>query len=599
MKRRQALKFLGLGAGASLLPADIPYVFSQYGPSRRGELNQGLLEYGIYDPNFFQAAERFMPLDDTHGLLSLLPREDKAFFARVEFSGGGAVTSPSGAGMRDIQVQGEPINIPVSFASGSEYQSELLDTVKYRVLYREGSSPWKASPWRVARTPALPIGREDMEFCFVGDPHPFDDRRGDSDPLTDPELKSMRNSGDAVNYFLVKLLRDSRYTPPNGSEEAKLMHNFCLAGAVRQLMREQSNGRLRCVIDMGDTWGGAIHAWPGLGLTPFNLASDDDLDRYTKMFAVAFRKTYSGLNPSTAVPRVLGNHDGENGWNKLRPLSLKWRKKFCPSPGEAQGHSADENYFELRWGVGTTGLSSEPLLSLLILDSTGLAPTWPSTLQGWLLGRKQRAWLGRCLSDSQAKYKIACFHHVIGGWPTESDPNNALSASYRPLYFYGRGGMFREEHYMKLLGKVPKKLLGDLSHIKQTGLTRSFLNNGGNIWFYGHDHVFKPTKIGTNSKGQEAYGISVGSTNYELYKFWVSNELFWQDPDIGYGQSGGYGPGATGRGDFLGPSGYTKLIVPKDGNGPLSVQYIRSAWHLNTNLNPASAVGDILYRLDI
>jgi len=178
----------------------------------------------------------------------------------------------------------------------------------------------------------------------------------------------------------------------------------------------------------------------------------------------------------------LGNHEGENDYymaktppNNLAIWGTQWRKFYYPNPypnGFYSGNTANEpwgignpeNYYAWTWGDA----------QFVVLDvyrdecDTSAKPTnWD-----WSLGKPQYDWLKSTLENSTAKYKFVFAHHIRG---------------------QGRGGitnakLFEWGGYDGKNGTTfnfPNKRPGWAKPIHQL-----FKDNGVNIFFQGHDHVF-------------------------------------------------------------------------------------------------------------
>lgn len=177
----------------------------------------------------------------------------------------------------------------------------------------------------------------------------------------------------------------------------------------------------------------------------------------------------------------LGNHEGENDFyynqnapNNLCILSTQWRKYYYPNPYpnsfytgntavEPYGIGNPENYYAWHWG--------NALFVVLDVyrdqcDTSEKPGAW-----AWTLGQPQYEWLKQTLESSTDKYKFVFAHHIRG---------------------QGRGGitnakLFEWGGYEQngVNFTFPNKRPGWAKPIHQL-----FKDNGVNIFFQGHDHVF-------------------------------------------------------------------------------------------------------------
>ena len=176
----------------------------------------------------------------------------------------------------------------------------------------------------------------------------------------------------------------------------------------------------------------------------------------------------------------LGNHEGEFDYylahtppENIAVYATLWRKFYYPNPFpngfysgnpdvEPYGMGNPENYFSWNWG--------DALFVVLDVyrdqcDSSAKPTNWD-----WTLGLPQYTWLKNTLENSNAKYKFVFAHHVRG---------------------QGRGGITNA----KLFEWGGYEQNGTYSFAnKRPGWAKPihqlFVDNGVNIFFQGHDHVF-------------------------------------------------------------------------------------------------------------
>jgi hypothetical protein len=178
----------------------------------------------------------------------------------------------------------------------------------------------------------------------------------------------------------------------------------------------------------------------------------------------------------------LGNHEGENDYyyaqnpgNNLCVWATQWRKYYYPNPYpngfytgntdlESYGIGNPENYYAWTWG--------DALFVVLDVYRDQCDTSAKPTNWDWTLGKPQYDWLKYTLEGSSAKYKFVFAHHIRG---------------------QGRGGvtnakLFEWGGYDGTKGttyRFPTKRPGWTKPIHKL-----FVDNGVNIFFQGHDHVF-------------------------------------------------------------------------------------------------------------
>jgi len=176
----------------------------------------------------------------------------------------------------------------------------------------------------------------------------------------------------------------------------------------------------------------------------------------------------------------LGNHEGEmdyyllkNPGNNLAHYSTYYRKYYYPNPypngfysgnsdKEPFGIDMPENYYAWTWG--------DALFVVMDVyrdqcDTSAKPGGW-----AWTLGKTQYDWLKSTLEGSTAKHKLVFAHHVSG---------------------QGRGGIVQARYYE--WGGLDKNNTNTFA-TKRPGwakpIHKLFVDNGVDIFFQGHDHVF-------------------------------------------------------------------------------------------------------------
>jgi len=177
----------------------------------------------------------------------------------------------------------------------------------------------------------------------------------------------------------------------------------------------------------------------------------------------------------------LGNHEGENDYyasltppNNLMYWATQWRKFYYPNPfpnsfysgnveSEPFGINYPENYYAWTWGDALF-----VVLDVYRDESYNTLSSKPGNWN-WTLGLTQYSWLKNTLEGSTAKYKFVFAHHIRG---------------------QGRGGITNATQFEwgGLDGGVDKFSINRPGWAKP--IHQLFVDNGVNVFFQGHDHVF-------------------------------------------------------------------------------------------------------------
>jgi hypothetical protein len=176
----------------------------------------------------------------------------------------------------------------------------------------------------------------------------------------------------------------------------------------------------------------------------------------------------------------LGNHEGESDYylaqnppENIAAYATLWRKFYYPNPypdsfytgntdEEAYGMGNPENYYCWTWG--------DALFVVLDVYRDQCDFSAKPTNWDWSLGFPQYTWLKNTLENSQATYKFVFAHHIRG--QGRGGITNAR--------LYEWGGYEQNGSYT-----FPENRPGWAKPIHQL-----FVDNGVNIFFQGHDHVF-------------------------------------------------------------------------------------------------------------
>lgn len=209
---------------------------------------------------------------------------------------------------------------------------------------------------------------------------------------------------------------------------------------------------------------------------PFTITSDS-LDILHKNY----RPFLGSLCHSIPFYVCLGNHEGENDYyllqnppNNLAINATLWRKFYYPNPYPNSFYSGNtevepfgvdnpENYYSWTWG--------DALFVVLDVyrnecDTSPKPKNW-----NWSLGYPQYSWLKSTLENSTAKFKFVFAHHVRG---------------------QGRGGVTNAKLFE--WGGYEQNGVSYTFDTNRPGwgkpIHQLFKDNGVNIFFQGHDHVF-------------------------------------------------------------------------------------------------------------
>ena len=177
----------------------------------------------------------------------------------------------------------------------------------------------------------------------------------------------------------------------------------------------------------------------------------------------------------------LGNHEGENDFylnqnapNNLAVWGTYWRKYYYPNPApntfysgnldnERNGIGSPENYYAWTWGDAL-------FIVLDVYRYQNINSDKPINWD-WTLGNKQYTWLRNTLEGSTAKYKFVFAHHIRG---------------------QGRGGLTNAKLFEWGGYEADGKTYGFDKNRPGWGkpIHQLFKDNGVNIFFQGHDHLF-------------------------------------------------------------------------------------------------------------
>jgi 3',5'-cyclic AMP phosphodiesterase CpdA len=167
-------------------------------------------------------------------------------------------------------------------------------------------------------------------------------------------------------------------------------------------------------------------------------------------------KSYYDLLGAIPFYFVVGNHDGEAGWDSLN--AKNYREEYFPE------ETYDKNYYSFE--------TKDTLF--IILDPYTYTKIKPNQ-DGWdwTLGKEQYDWLKKTLEESDAKYKFVFSHQLVGG-------DNQGRGGTEKANLYEWGGNNLDGSY-----GFDTKRQGWGKPIHQL-----FVDNKVDVFFHGHDHIY-------------------------------------------------------------------------------------------------------------
>lgn len=218
----------------------------------------------------------------------------------------------------------------------------------------------------------------------------------------------------------------------------------------------------------------------------------------------------------------LGNHEGENDFymkqnppNNLCIMGTQWRKFYYPNPFPNDFYSGNttvepfsidnpENYYSWKWGNA----------EFIVLDvyrnqcDTSAKPkNW-----SWSLGEEQYNWLKNVLEQSTAQFKFVFAHHIRG--QGRGGVTNAKLFEWGGYEQDGKNYTFTKNrpNFAKPIHQL-------------------FVDNGVNIFFQGHDHVFAHEEL--DGVTYQALPMAADST-YEIGML-ANADAYLSDTVVGTG----------------------------------------------------------------
>ncbi len=238
----------------------------------------------------------------------------------------------------------------------------------------------------------------------------------------------------------------------------------------RVCLANQAKDNPDFMLDLGDTFGDDHYP------TTITSAQSDSLHK-------TYRPFLGAICHSIPFFFCLGNHEGEfdyylaqNPPNNIAVYGTLWRKFYYPNPFsnsfysgntdvEPYGMGNPENYYSFTWG-NALFVVLDVYRYQSVSDTTAKPVKWD-----WTLGLPQYTWLKNTLENSTAQYKFVFAHHVSG-----QGRGGAVQANFFEWGGYEQNGTNFS---------FPTKRPGWAKPIHQL-----FVDNGVNIFFQGHDHLF-------------------------------------------------------------------------------------------------------------
>lgn len=193
------------------------------------------------------------------------------------------------------------------------------------------------------------------------------------------------------------------------------------------------------------------------------------------------RSKYEIICHSLPLFNVLGNHEGEAGWqnngtaNNMAVRNAVERKKYFVNPYPNSFYTGDtantpfigqrQSYYAWEWGNAL----------FIVLDPYWFTSPKPDSLTGWrwTLGKVQYDWLRATLEKSKAKFKFVFCHQLVGG-----NREGRGGTEYADKYEWGGGNIDGTAGFSTNRAGWYKPIKDLLTE------------NKVNIFFHGHDHFF-------------------------------------------------------------------------------------------------------------
>ncbi|MEI6650290.1 MAG: metallophosphoesterase [Candidatus Moraniibacteriota bacterium] len=175
----------------------------------------------------------------------------------------------------------------------------------------------------------------------------------------------------------------------------------------------------------------------------------------------ALMKSYYDLLGSIPLHFVMGNHDGETGWDPH--YTKDYRRTYFPE------ETLDKNYY---------AFEQNDTLFVMLDPYTYTKPKPTTDGWGWTLGKEQYDWLKTTLGQSHAGHKFVFIHQLVGG-----DDQSRGGVEFAQSYEWGGNntdGSYGFDTHRVGWGKPIRELLKD---------------SGVQAVFKGHDHFFAKQEL--------------------------------------------------------------------------------------------------------
>lgn len=218
------------------------------------------------------------------------------------------------------------------------------------------------------------------------------------------------------------------------------------ANVYKQTLQNIVSAKPSFLVDLGDTF--MIDKLPVKNET--NIVG-----RFTLM------KGFFDLLGTIPLYLVIGNHDGEAGWDSLNTKS--YRTKYFPE------ETYDKNYYSFETNNNL----------FVMLDPYTYTTQKPNTNGwGWTLGKTQFDWLKKIIEKSTALHKFVFIHQLVGG-----DNQGRGGIEFAKLYEWGGNNLDGSYGF-----DINRAGWGKPIH-------QLFVDNNVDVVFKGHDHFYAKQEL--------------------------------------------------------------------------------------------------------